>query len=205
MMDNQKIRTGLGDLSAVAFLFSAIYFIWATTSFTSLFSISHISFLIIGYIISKFILGWLLFLIIKIIEKPFDYFDKKFPNYLHRGNTAAWIKFSGFISQIIIYIVIFHITKYFYINLFTQEYEVKHPPLMRIFHCPQFKNDFTLGKYSNPSDKQIEDLCSCIDKKLTDYDKANLNSKIGDISADNFWKSFKAKGDALKHCGGYDL
>ena len=192
-------------MAAVAFLFSAIYFIWATTSFTSLFSISHISFLIIGYILSKFILGWVLFLIIKIIEKPFDYFGKKFPNYLHSGNTAAWTKLSGFISQILIYVAIFYITKYFYINFFTHEYEVKNPPLMRILHCPQFKNDFTLGKYSNPSNKQIENLCSCIDKKLTEDVKANLNSKIDEVGADNFLKSHNIFWDSLKQCGGQNL
>ncbi len=204
-MDNRKLKAELGDLVGGTFLISAIYFIWTNTGFISLFTIPHISFLIFGCLVSKFFLGWILFLIIKIIEKPFDYFDRKFPNYLHKGNNAAWIKFLGFISQILIYIVIFNITKHFYINLFTSEYEIKHPPLMRSFHCSQLKNEFTLGKYSNPTNKQIEDLCSCIDNKLTEADRTNLNSNINEIGTDNFIKSVKIFGDSLKQCGGHDL
>lgn len=204
-MNNKKLKSELGDLVGGVFLISAIYFIWANTGFTSLFTIPHIAFLIFGSVICKFFLGWSLFLIIKIVEKPFDYFDRRFPNYLQRGNTLAWIKFSGFISQILIYIVIFNITKYFYVDFFTAEYEIKHPPLMRSFHCTQFKNEFTLGKYSNPTNKQIEDLCICIDNKLTEADKSNLNSNVNEIGSENLIKSIKVFGDALKQCGGHDL
>jgi hypothetical protein len=205
-MNNKKLKSELGDLVGGVFLISAIYFIWANTGFTSLFKILHLSFLFFGYLISRFFLGWILFLLIKIIEKPFDYFDRKFPYYLHRGNNVAWIKLLGFISQILIFVSIFFITKHFYVNFFTAEYEIKHPPLMRTFYCEQFKpNGFTLGKYSNPTNEQIEILCTCLAQNVNETDRKILTTKFNDEDSERIKESLQKFSFAIKKCGGEDL
>ncbi len=201
MMHNSELKTKLGAIGFSAFFVSAIYFIWSNSGFLSIFTIKHISFILIGTLVSDFIVGRLLYLILKSSNCISDIF----PNYSPSSNMLNIVAIFGILTQISIYVCVFFITKYFYISIFTSEYEIKNPPLMRSFHCTQFKNEFTLGKNSNPSNKQIEDLCICIDKKLTETDKFHLNSNIDVIGSDKFISSVSIFGDALKQCGGENL
>ncbi len=192
-MNNNELQSKLDGTVGAAFLLTAIYFIWTNTGFLSLFTFKHLAFILVGTAVFGFFLSSLLYLTLK--------FLLKISNYININLVSPF----GIPTQPLIYIIVFFITKYFYISFFTSEYEIKHPPLMQIFHCSQFKKEFTLGKYSNPTNKQIEDLCICIDKKLTETDKFHLNSNIDVIGSDKFISSVSIFGDALKQCGGYDL
>ncbi len=204
-MNNKELQSKLDGTVGAAFLLTAIYFIWTNSGFFSLFSFKHLAFILIGAAVFGFILSSLLYITLKFLLKISNYINNKFSKYSPFNKTLNLASPFGIPTEILIYVLVFFITKNLYVYFFTTEYEIKHPPLMRSFHCTQFKNEFTLGKYSNPTNKQIEDLCICIDNKLTEADKSNLNSNVNQIGSENLIKSIKNFGDSLKQCGGHDL
>ena len=50
----------------------------------------------------------------------------------------------------------------------------------RTFNCPDLMFEFTLNYYSNPSDSELNNLCGCLQNKVSkEAQEINLNAKMG--------------------------
>ena len=47
----------------------------------------------------------------------------------------------------------------------------------RIFYCENIMFEFTLGYYSNPTDKELNEICSCMNNKIA-IEAKEINFKV---------------------------
>ena len=47
----------------------------------------------------------------------------------------------------------------------------------RTFHCESLMFEFTLDYYSDPSDKELQNLCTCLEKKVS-KEAQDINFKV---------------------------
>jgi hypothetical protein len=99
------------------------------------------------------------------------------------------------------------ITRFVYLWLFAAAPAHAGEPF--VVHCQQPLPEFTLGADSNPSQSQVDALCSCIWSNLGTWEKETATAisrgREGEVSSLNL-RAFPSRfGGALRDCGGMDL
>jgi hypothetical protein len=98
------------------------------------------------------------------------------------------------------------VTRAVYLWLFTQPVVVGNPFVVT---CREPIPEFTLGINSNPSEQQVQHLCSCIWSKLGTWEKqtsqAFVEGRESDVSY-LYKRAFPSRfGSAVKECGGMEM
>jgi len=74
----------------------------------------------------------------------------------------------------------------------------------RTFYCENIMFEFTLGYYSNPTDKELNEICSCMNNKIA-IEAKEINFKVKKGKAKFTEKDMillqKEFGGAIQSCG----
>ena len=78
----------------------------------------------------------------------------------------------------------------------------------RVFKCENLMVEFTLGYYSNPSESELNKLCSCLDKNISNkakkinFDMKSTEKKLNENDLGIWHSEF---GNAMKSCGAMNM
>lgn len=105
------------------------------------------------------------------------------------------------------------LTRFVYVYLFARPAVVEAAPTAEAvssappsFICEQPLPEFTLSATANPSDAELSELCTCIDRKLSDTDKlvskAISENRESELSSQDIQTFVPRFGSAIHSCGG---
>jgi len=112
------------------------------------------------------------------------------------------------LTSIIDIVVTIFLTRAIYLWLFSQPaVAVEFEP--RSFLCTEPLPEFTLSETSNPTDAQLDQLCSCIYAELeaseSETSKAIAERRESDVSQADIQRFIPKFGAALERCGGNEM